>query len=126
MACEPTREEILAAEVCVLQAMCTGTAEETVREEAMRMLGSYAFRDLVHQLIFDTLRELDTDRPDIIRQQLALRLTRKGFPAVDTEKFFAPHNLSREEVLGGMRKLRERSKGNPARVQVAREGFRGA
>lgn len=105
MATRATHEEMLAAEVRVLQAMCTGTPEGTVWNQGTLLLGRYRFRDLIHQLIFDTLREINTDRPDIIRQQLSSRLTNKGFPAVETEKIFAPHNHSRDAAIGWMRKL---------------------
>lgn len=85
--------------------MCTGTAEGTVRDEGIHALRDYRFRDFLHQLIFDTLRDINTDLPEVIRRQLAPRLTHQGFPAVDTEKFFAPHHLARVQALGWMRKL---------------------
>lgn len=107
MASEPSREDILACELRVLQAMCTGTAEGTVWDQGMLLLDGYPFRDVIHQLIFDTLRDINTDLPHIIRQQLTPRLTKKGFPAVDIEKFFAPHSLARAEALAWMRKLRD-------------------
>ncbi|MEE9233812.1 MAG: hypothetical protein V3U28_00030 [Candidatus Acidoferrales bacterium] len=107
----PPQEEVLAAELKVLQAMCTGTPEGTVWDKGMLLLGTYPFRDTVHQLIFDVLQEINTDMPKIIRQQLPRRLTNKGFPAVDTEKFLAPHGLSTPQALEGMKKLREWSGG---------------
>lgn len=109
---ELRQQEVLAAEVRVLQAMCTGTREGSVWKEAISRLARYRFRELVHQLIFEALRELNTDDPDVIRHELPVRLIWKGFPAVDTEKFLAPHNLSREEVVGSIEKLCERSRTN--------------
>lgn len=105
------REDILAAELQVLQAMCTGTPQGTVWERGMLLLGTYPFQDVVHQLIFDVLQEINTDLPDIIRQQLPGRLTRRGFPAVDRQKFLGPHPLSGAEAVALMRKLREWTKG---------------
>ncbi|MFQ5724646.1 MAG: hypothetical protein ACE5G6_09135 [Terriglobia bacterium] len=107
----PPQEEVLAAELKVLQAMCTGTPEGTVWDKGMLLLGTYPFRDTVHQLVFDILQEINTDMPKIIRQQLARRLTNKGFPAVDTEKFLTPHELSTNEAVELMKKLREASGG---------------
>jgi len=107
----PTREEILATEAKVLQAMCAGTPEGTVWDQGMLLLGAYPFQDVVHQLIFDTLQEINTDLPAVIRQQLAARLTRKGFPAVDTEKFLAAPGLAGDEGVALMKKLREWSRG---------------
>src|SRR3972149_4507415 len=112
----PTREEILATEVKVLQAMCAGTLEGTVWDQGMLLLGPYPFQDVIHQLIFDTLQEINTDLPAIIRQQLAARLTpprlpRKAFPAVDTEKFLAAPGLAREEAVALMKQLRQWARG---------------
>lgn len=107
----PSREEILATEAKVLQAMCAGTPDGTVWDQGMLLLGPYPFQDVVHQLIFDTLQEINTDLPAIIRQQLAARLTRKGFPAVDTEKFLAPAGLAGEEAVALMKKLRGWARG---------------
>jgi hypothetical protein len=106
-----TAEQIRAAEFQVLRAMCTGTPQGTVWDKGMLLLGTYPFQDVVHQLIFDVLQEINTDLPEIIRQQLAARLTRKGFPAVDTEKFLAAHPLTNAQALELMRKLREWSRG---------------
>ncbi len=106
----PTREEILAAEEKVLQAMCSGTPEGTVWDKGMLLLDSYSFQDLVHQLIFETLQEINTDLPHIIRQQLPSRLTRKGFPAAATEKFLLPHSLDAGQAIDLMKKLQQWSK----------------
>jgi len=102
----PTREEILATELTVLRAMCSGTPEGTVWDKGMLLLGTYPFRDTVHQLIFETLQEINTDLPDIIRKQLPQRLTRKGFPSVPFENFFVPHGLGGAEAVEQMRQLR--------------------
>ena len=102
----PSREEVLATELAVLRAMCTGTPEGTVWDKGMLLLGTYPFRDTVHQIIFEVLQEINTDLPDIIRKQLPQRLTRKGFPSVPFESFLAPHGLSGSEAIERMRQLR--------------------
>src|SRR3990172_7441682 len=79
----PTREEILATEAKVLQAMCAGTPEGTVWDQGMLLLAASPSRASTHHLIFETPQEINTDPPPVIRQQLPPRLTRKGFPAVD-------------------------------------------
>lgn len=56
-------------------------------------------RHVIHQLIFDTLREINTDIPEIIHQQLPLRVLRKGFPALDVSVFLASHGLRPDEVV---------------------------
>lgn len=105
----PSREEILSSEEKVLQAMCTGTPEGTVWDKGMLLLDNYSFQDVVHQLIFDVLQEINTDLPDIIRKQLPGRLTNKGFPAAAVEKFLAPHSLGAAEAVELMKKLTGRS-----------------
>ena len=108
--------------------MCTGTPEGAVWKNGMDLLAGYRFRELAHKLIFDTLREINTDRPNLIRQQLAARLTRKGFPAVETGKFLAPHQLSREEAIAWMHKLRawSREEKIPASTPTSRLPPQGA
>lgn len=100
------REEILAAELDVLRAMCTGTPEGTIWDKGMILLNGYSFQDVTHQLIFDVLQEINTDLPNIIRQQLPARLTNKGFPAVDFEKFLSPHALTATQAVARMETLR--------------------
>ncbi len=107
----PAREEIVAAELAVLRAMCTGTPEGTVWDKGMLLLGTYPFCDTVHQLIFEVLQEINTDLLEIIRKQLPQRLTRKGFPSVSFENFLAPHGLSGAEAIERMRQLRLWAKG---------------
>jgi len=102
----PSREEILSTELAVLRAMCTGTREGTVWDKGMLLLGSYPFRDTLHQLIFEVLQEINTDFPEVIRKQLPTRLTKKGFPSVPHENFLAPHGLSAADAVERMRQLR--------------------
>lgn len=101
-----TREEILAAELDVLRAMCSGTPEGTIWDKGMILLSGYSFQDVTHQLIFEILQEINTDLPNIIRQQLPARLTNKGFPAVDFENFLCPHALTASQVVDRMETLR--------------------
>jgi hypothetical protein len=101
-----SREDILCAERAVLQAMCSGAPEGSVWDNGTLILGSYPFRDVIHQLIFDTLREINTDIPEIIRQQLPLRMLRKAFSALDVSVFVASHGLRPDEVVALMRLLR--------------------
>jgi len=101
-----TRKEILVAERDVLRAMCQGTAERPVRSEGLAILRDYRFADSVHQLVFETLRQIPSDAPQIIREQLPVRLNNKGFPDLDLEVFFQPHNLSAEQAIAQMRGLR--------------------
>src|SRR5690349_16106345 len=98
-------ESLLEAERDILRAMSQGTAEQTVWAEGIELLAEYSFEDKTHQLVFDTLREISTGAPTIIRERLSACLTRKGFPALDLEVFLQPHNLSAEQAIGLMRAL---------------------
>lgn len=107
----PDEKKIVFVELLVLQAMCQGTPGRTVWDDGMLILGRYPFHDVVHQLIFDTLREINTDLPHIIRQQLQVRILAKGFPALDLAPFFQPHPLTAGQALALMHQLRAWSKG---------------
>jgi hypothetical protein len=100
------RRTILEGEFLVLQAMCQGGRDGRVWTEGMRLLEAYRFRDPLHQLVFDTLRELNTDEPAVIRQLLPQRLTAKGFPDVDLDPFFFPSALTTEAALSMMELVR--------------------
>jgi len=101
-----TREAILQAEREILQALCRGTLEGSVKAAAMEILGSYTFQESVHQLVFETLREIPSDDPELLRAQLLVRLNNKGFPDLDLEAFFQPHALSAGGAVERMRALR--------------------
>ncbi|HKZ51674.1 MAG TPA: hypothetical protein VJ085_00185 [Candidatus Acidoferrales bacterium] len=101
------RADILNMEQAVLRALCTGALEGPARQQALRWLDAYAFQDVIHQLIFDALREIRVEQPELIRQQLPARLTQKGFPEVDFEKFLAAPGLNSSEALGLAEQLRD-------------------
>jgi len=77
----------------------------------MLILGNYPFQDSVHQLVFDTLREINTDIPRIIREQLPRRITNKGFPALPLETYFEPHNLNTDQAVSLMHAVRGTARG---------------
>lgn len=117
---QPNEKKVAAVELLVLQAMCQGAAERTVWDDGMIILGTYPFHDVIHQLIFDTLREINTDLPKIIRQQLPARVLAKGFPALDVERFFEPHPLNATQAVALMRQLRAWSRGEERRDDTVR------
>ena len=107
MATKPDEESIIEAERRVLQAICQGTGEGSVRETAKRVLNGYRWREPSHQVIFEVLLTIPSDVPQVIQEQLPARVTRRGFPDAEWEKIFVPHNLTREKAEGLMRKLTE-------------------
>lgn len=90
---------VVESELLILRAMCLGATERRVWRDAVEILGDYPFRDNLHQLVFDTLREMNTDDPRIITGLLQQRLNNKGFPDVDLSGFFVPHNLHASVLL---------------------------
>lgn len=101
------RQRIIEAERNALRALCQGTAQGSVHAEGLSILAPYAFVDKVHQLVFDTLREILSADPEVIRAQLPSRLNNRGFPDLDVETFFKPHGLSAAEAIALMRSLRD-------------------
>jgi hypothetical protein len=94
------------SELLILRGMCQGTSTRRVWQDGVDLLAAYRFHDNLHQVVFDTLREINTDDPRIIRGLLGARLTNKGFPDVDVETFFAPHNLRAPILVAMMHSVR--------------------
>ncbi len=90
--------------------MVQGTPARVVRAEGIKILADYPFQDSVHQLVFDTLREIPGDSSEIIREQLPARLNNKGFPDLDLEALFQPHNLTPAQAIALMRSLRSKDR----------------
>ena len=84
----------LAAELGILQAMCLEPSASPLRVLCSTRLADYAFADVVHQAVFDALRETGNADPELLREQLPARLTLKGFPDVDYEPFLSGTALS--------------------------------
>ena len=92
-------EKRRATERTVLQAMCQGTEEGPVRDEGMSLLHSYRFCDIHHQVVFEALQKISFTKPPIIREQLQQRVVLAGFPDLDAQEFFVPHQLDRQKAL---------------------------
>lgn len=108
---------VIESELLILRAMCLGAPERRIWRDAVDILGDYSFRDNLHQLVFDTLREINTDDPRIIAGLLQARLTNKGFPDLDISGFFVPHNLHAPVLL-----IMMHSVAGLARRKARREG----
>jgi len=93
---------VVESELLILRAMCQGASDRRIWEDAVTILANYPFRDNLHQLVFDTLREMNTDDPRIIEGLLPIRLTQKGFPDLDLAGFFVAHNLRAAILLAMM------------------------
>lgn len=107
MTANPNDESLMRTERRVLQALCQGTPQGSVRELGKLILKDYRWREPLHQVVFNVLIDMPTDVPDVIHNQLPARLTRKGFPDVATEDLFQPHSLSKAEAERLMKLLRD-------------------
>lgn len=84
-----------------------GHRRGAIRAEAIELLANYPFADSAHQLLFDALREIRTDDPWLIREQLPARLSNKGFPDIDVVTSFEPHKLNATLAIALVRSLCE-------------------
>jgi len=99
-------EEVLNTERTVLRALCTGALRGSTRRQVLRLLEVYSFRDVIHQLIFDAVREIKTSQAGFLRQELPARLTQKGFPEVDFDQFLEAPGLGGSRILELAARLR--------------------
>ena len=89
----------------MLQALCQGTPQGSVRATARDLLRTYRWGEPLHHVMFEVILGIPTEVPEVIRTQLPARLTRRGFPDVDIEDLFKPHGLSKEEAERLIRQL---------------------
>jgi hypothetical protein len=104
-----SKESVIQTERRVLQALHHGTPQEPVEEAARLTLKDYRWREPSHGVIFEILIGIPGGAPEVIREQLPARLTRKGFPDVDWENILKPQALSKNEVEQLMQELVESS-----------------
>lgn len=63
----------------------------------LHALRAYRWSEPVHQVIFDLLADLQGANPELIREQLPARLTRRGFPDFDLA-WFRPLAVREKEI----------------------------
>ena len=96
-----TEEEIRTLEFHLVQLLCqSGTAPE-LRAEVLARLRGYAFRSVEHQVLFDCLQAMPSDRAELLRELLPARLVRAGFPDFDLAPFVASSGASSGASPGG-------------------------
>ncbi len=90
----------------MLQYLCQGTPDENFLRERRR-LGDYRWREPLHRVLFEAILDLPTASPEVLQVRLPAVLTRKGYPDVDLNPFFQPHDLTPTEAQTLIRKLKE-------------------
>jgi hypothetical protein len=97
-------QSVVHTERQVLRALCQGSAGR--RTPGLSILRSYRWREPVHQVIFELLIQTPDADPELIREQLPARLTRRGFPDFDLA-LFQPHALTGKEIESLIDRLRK-------------------
>ena len=95
---QPEPDSVPARERRVLCALCQGTLEGAMRELAFQKLKNYPWREPVHRVIFQCLRQLPAGNLELLQSELPACLTRRGFPDVDWDAFFTPHSPTQQEA----------------------------
>jgi hypothetical protein len=89
----------------LLRALCSSALSAEDGREMLALLSGYCFSDAVRQAVFDEVKALGPARPDLLRQELPARLTRRGFPDVGYDELFAPSRLTSSQALEKARAL---------------------
>ncbi len=87
-------QSVVDSERQVLRALYQGSL---VGRAALDALRSYRWSEPLHQVIFDLLVNMPGADPELVREQLPARLTRRGFPDFDLT-WFEPHALTGKEI----------------------------
>ena len=103
-------KEIVRVERLLLRALCQGMRMGIDRRKVLRYLENYFFHEPIHLVIFETLREIRVEPPELLRQQMLARLTAKGFPDLDLNDLFEEQALAPGEVTLLMEKLASQSR----------------
>ena len=100
-------KEIIPIERSLLVQLCGGGSGAQQREEIISRLREYAFRRVEHQVLFDCLRTMPLDRPELVRDLLPARLVLAGFPDFELAPFFEAGEVSEREARKMCRELVE-------------------
>src|SRR5437870_13860956 len=83
--------------------MGMGALGRTVWRYGVALLADYRVAGNVHQLIFDTVREIHIGDPLILRELLPARLNKTGFPDVDLDTYFQPYIFAAGQTIALIR-----------------------
>ncbi len=85
-----------------LALLCQSGLAEPLRAELESLLCRHSWKSEDHRVVFEALAGWRAE-PEAIRVELAVRLTRIGFPDTEIEECFAPAGVSLETALGWLR-----------------------
>ena len=96
-------------ELIVLRALCQGKLGGAALESVRLMLGSYRWREPLHQALFEIILSIPRHRPEALRDLLPARLTRRGFPDFDFQDFFRLTALPSKRLRAAIQRLTQKS-----------------
>ena len=88
-----------------LALLCQSRLAEPLRAELASLLSRHSWKSEDHRTVFEALASWRAE-PEVIRAELAARLTRLGFPDTEIEEYFAPAEADLETALGWLRNER--------------------
>jgi DNA-binding transcriptional ArsR family regulator len=89
----------------LLAALCSPALDHQKRAEILDRLASHKFAEPEHETIFRALVKMPRATSEHIRETLAARLTRLGFPDVDVEPIFDLAPPSPEQIRALLQQL---------------------
>jgi hypothetical protein len=96
-----------------LALLCQCPAREPRRAELEALLARHSWRSADHRVVFEALSGWRAD-PKAIRNGLAARITRLGFPDMEIEPYFAPITEPLETALYRLREELAATPNHPA------------
>jgi len=87
----------LAAEIRALRALCDSTMTDRQRQNLMKSLEGHRFLEPDCQVVFESIGALLHGGP-ITAARLTLHLNNRGFPDIDTGRYFATAGASSETL----------------------------
>lgn len=85
-----------------LALLCQSRLAEPLRAELVSLLSRHFWSSEDHRVVFEALAGWRAG-PEVVRLELAARLTRLGFPDTEIEEYFAPAGVSLETALDWLR-----------------------
>jgi hypothetical protein len=85
-------------ETNTLRFLCSVLIQGGTRGEICRLLHPSVFQDPLRRVVFEEICELGSMDSRRLRELLPGRVTNRGFPDFDLKSFFAPHEVSENEI----------------------------
>ena len=102
----PTQREL---ELIVLRAFCQGIINGPAREWGQRMLKSYAWREPIHEAVFEIIVSVPERKWKLLADLVPARLTRRGFPDFNFQELFEVSAPPLDRVEAAIQQLTQKS-----------------